>query len=357
MPRFDSKLLGRSEVAEGTTAFALERPAGFHFTAGQHLTLTLPQPPHDDAKGNARTFSIASAPQETEHLLIATRMTGSALKRSLAEVPLGTPLSLVGPAGSFTLYPDASAPVVFVAGGIGITPFRSMVLDAANRGLSRQITLVYSNRTPEATAFHEEFERLAATHRHFRYLPTMTNAEDTRRTWNGERRSVSAALLRDCIGDIARSTFYVAGPPGLVAVATQAVLEAGAHASRVHAEEFAGYEAKQAATAARERQPAARFRKVAKTGELAPGQGKAVSVNGAAIALFNVDGEYYAIDDSCPHAGGVLSEGELTGKELTCPLHGAVFDVTTGEVLGPPADEGVACYKVRVSGGDIEVEI
>jgi ferredoxin-NADP reductase len=357
MPRFDSKLLDRSEVAEGTMAFKLERPSGFSFMAGQHLTITLPQPPYNDAKGNTRTFSIASAPQETGHLLIATRMTGSALKRSLAEVPLGTPVSLFGPAGSFMLHPDAAEPAVFVAGGIGITPFRSMALDAAHRGLARQITLVYSNRTPEATAFHEEFERVAATYRHFRYLPTMTNAEDSRRAWHGERRFVSAALLRDCMGDIAGRTFYIAGPPGLVAVAAQAVLEAGAHATRVYAEEFAGYEARQAAAPAEEKQPSARFRQVAKTEELAHGQAKGVSVNGATIALFNVDGEYYAIDDSCPHAGASLSEGELAGKELTCPLHGAVFDVTTGEVLGPPADEGVACYKVRVSGSDIEVEI
>ena len=97
MPRFATKLIERHEVAEGTMAFVLERPAGFDFTAGQYLTITLPDPPYNDAKGNSRTFSIASAPQETGHLLIATRMTGSALKRSLAEVPLGTPVEHLRP--------------------------------------------------------------------------------------------------------------------------------------------------------------------------------------------------------------------------------------------------------------------
>ena len=99
------------------------------------------------------------------------------------------------------------------------------------------------------------------------------------------------------------------------------------------------------------------FVKVAKTEDLAPGQGKMVEAGGKKIALFNVDGDYCAISDTCTHHGGPLSEGELAGKEVTCPWHGAVFDVTTGEVLGPPAMEGVACYKVRVAGNSIEIEI
>ena len=99
------------------------------------------------------------------------------------------------------------------------------------------------------------------------------------------------------------------------------------------------------------------FVKVAKTKELAPGQAKQVEVGEKTIALFNVDGKYYAINDTCSHQGGPLSEGDLNGKEVTCPWHGAVFDVTTGEVLGPPASNGVARYNVRVSGNDIEIEI
>ena len=158
MPRFTTRLIDRTQVADGTLAFAFERPAGFEFTAGQYLTITLPDPLYTDEKGNSRTFSIASPPQDAGRLVIATRMTGSALKRSLAEAPLGTPVSIFGPAGDFTLGPDPT-PVVFIAGGIGITPFRSMLLDAAARGLPHRITLIYSNRTPEGAPFHEELAR------------------------------------------------------------------------------------------------------------------------------------------------------------------------------------------------------
>jgi len=99
------------------------------------------------------------------------------------------------------------------------------------------------------------------------------------------------------------------------------------------------------------------FVKVAKTDEIVPGQGKMVEVSGKKIALFNVEGSIYAIDDTCTHRGGPLSEGSLDGKEVTCPWHGATYDVTTGDALGPPAPKGVARYNVRVEGSSIEVEI
>jgi nitrite reductase/ring-hydroxylating ferredoxin subunit len=99
------------------------------------------------------------------------------------------------------------------------------------------------------------------------------------------------------------------------------------------------------------------FVKVAKTDEIVSGQGKMIEVGGKKIALFNVEGSFHAIDDTCTHRGGPLSEGVLEGKQVTCPWHGATYDVTTGEVLGPPATQGVARYNVRVEGSDIEVEV
>jgi nitrite reductase/ring-hydroxylating ferredoxin subunit len=99
------------------------------------------------------------------------------------------------------------------------------------------------------------------------------------------------------------------------------------------------------------------FVKVAKTGDIAPGEAKAVDIGAKRIAIFNIEGTYHAIDDTCTHRGGPLSEGMVVGKEVTCPWHGAVFDVTTGSVLGPPAPKDVARYPVRIKGDDIEVEL
>ena len=99
------------------------------------------------------------------------------------------------------------------------------------------------------------------------------------------------------------------------------------------------------------------FVKVAKTGEIAPGQARMVEVEGKRIALFNSEGSFYAIDDTCTHRGGPLSEGEIEGEQVTCPWHGATFNIKSGEVLGPPAPKEVASYNVRVEGTDIEVEV
>ncbi len=356
MPRFASKLIKRSDVADGTTAFAFERPAGFDFIAGQYLTVTLPDPLYNDPRGNLRTFSIASPPYEGNHLLVATRMTGSPFKRSLAEAALGATVSLFGPAGNFTPPAAAATPLVFIAGGIGITPFRSMILAAARDNLPHQITLLYANRMPEAAAFHEELAGVAATRHNFRYVPTMNDMAKSQQSWNGERRFISADLLREYIGDITRQTFYVAGPPGLVTAVTKALLEAGADSSHLISEEFTGYGTALVAGPDTEQSAPLGLVSVAKKDDVAPGRMKAVSVSGKQILLCNVAGEYYAVANECPHSGGVLSEGELAGKSLTCPLHGAVFDVTTGAVLEPPADEALVCYDVHVSGDTIVIK-
>ena len=96
---------------------------------------------------------------------------------------------------------------------------------------------------------------------------------------------------------------------------------------------------------------------VAKTSEIGAGQAKAVDVKGQTVAVFNVGGKFYAIEDTCTHVGGPLSEGEVQGTAVTCPWHGAQFDVTSGKVLGPPAAEGVKSYPVRVEGDEIKVEL
>lgn len=92
-----------------------------------------------------------------------------------------------------------------------------------------------------------------------------------------------------------------------------------------------------------------------KSGDLNPGQHKTVEIEGEPIAVFNLDGNLYAIADLCTHDGGTLTGGELNGKVITCPRHGAQFDITTGSVLRMPAFESVPSYDVRVEEDDIQV--
>ncbi len=99
------------------------------------------------------------------------------------------------------------------------------------------------------------------------------------------------------------------------------------------------------------------FVKVARADEVASGSARLIEIEGRRIALFNLDGTFYAIDDTCPHRGGPLSQGFIQGDVVVCPWHGARFRIGTGEVLSPPAQQGVACYPVRVHGQDVEIEI
>src|SRR5436190_18570665 len=126
---YEVTLRRREPVAERTLAFYFDKPAGFSHDAGQNVMLSLIEPPAMDAYGTSRPFTLASAPHEPE-LMIATRMRNSAFKRALAAAPAGMKLALEGPAGVMVLHADARRPAVFLAGGIGITPFRSMALDA-----------------------------------------------------------------------------------------------------------------------------------------------------------------------------------------------------------------------------------
>jgi 3-phenylpropionate/trans-cinnamate dioxygenase ferredoxin subunit len=95
--------------------------------------------------------------------------------------------------------------------------------------------------------------------------------------------------------------------------------------------------------------------KVATQGELPPGGKKLVEIDGRAIAVFNVDGRYYAIDDVCTHDSGPLAEGQLIGSEIECPRHGARFDVRTGRALCMPAIEPVTVHSVELRGDDVYV--
>jgi 3-phenylpropionate/trans-cinnamate dioxygenase ferredoxin subunit len=101
----------------------------------------------------------------------------------------------------------------------------------------------------------------------------------------------------------------------------------------------------------------AEFVKVASANEVAPGAARLVNVKGKDIALFNIEGTFFALDNACTHEEGPLAEGEIEGHEVTCPWHGARFDVRTGEALCPPAYENLQRFRVRVTGNDIEVEI
>lgn len=233
------KLKSRKEVAAGTMAFHFEKPTGFTFTPGQAGDFTLPNPPEDDAEGNKRSFSLASAPYEDD-LIIATRMRDTAFKRSLKKIPLGTELILDAPWGELVLHEDTDIPAVFLTGGIGITPVRSMVLQANCEKLPQKLVLFYSNRHPEDAAFLDELTQLAEKNPDFIFVPTMTKMPEGT-SWKGETGQIDKAMLHRHLDDLRKPIYYISGPPELVSGMQKLLRDAGVKNTNVHAEEFSGY--------------------------------------------------------------------------------------------------------------------
>lgn len=223
-------LLGRDAVAAGTMAFRFARPAGFGFRAGQSVSVALLEPPSEPNSAQ-RVFSLASAPYEPE-LMVATRMReGSAFKRALQVLPTGARVRLKGPRGVMTLHEDRARAAVFIAGGIGITPFMSMLRQAVHGREARPLLLVYSNRRPQDAPFLAELQAMVGELPGFRLLAKMTDAQGF----------VDADAIRGFAGGAAAPVYYLAGPPAMVD-AMKAVLHGiGVTDADVRSEQFYGY--------------------------------------------------------------------------------------------------------------------
>jgi ferredoxin-NADP reductase len=237
---FEAQLLSRQTVAERTVAHHFEKPGGFTFRPGQYLEFSLLNPTETDAEGTTRCFSIASAPHE-ESLMIATRMRDTAFKRQLGKMPIGEKILVKGPMGDLTLHDDSTKPAIFLAGGIGITPFRSILVDSARRQLPHRMVLFYSNRRSEDAAFYEELEGLERLNPNFKMVPTMTAMENSRYSWGGERRQIDRAMLSRRIDDDPPPVYYIAGSARFVTNLSEMLRDGGVETKNIRAEVFDGY--------------------------------------------------------------------------------------------------------------------
>jgi len=240
MPAHTVKLLRRQEVAEGTMSFYFDKPPDFEFKPGQYLDCSLIDPPETDDEGNIRSFSIASAPAEG-NLMVATRMRDTAFKRVLKRMPLGSQLKIDGPLGSFTLHGNASRPAVFLAGGIGITPFRSMIVKAIRERLAHHIALFYLNRRPEDSAFLQELQQIGSENQNCQIIGIMTKMEKSKRPWNGETGLIDKAMIARFVPNLAAPIYYIAGPPAMVTAMKETLIAARMNEDDIRSEDFAGY--------------------------------------------------------------------------------------------------------------------
>jgi ferredoxin-NADP reductase len=240
MSIYESTLSGRTEVAEGTMAFQFQKPRGFVFKAGQYIDLTISGDHRAPSQRLTHAFSIASSPCE-EDIVVTTRMRNTVFKQTLSNLPIGSRVQIEGPMGSFILHNNLTKPAVFLAGGIGIAPFLSMLTYATGEELRHSIVLFYANRCLEDAAFLDNLRKLERINPRFRFVPTLTRTPSNNGGWKGSTGHISSEMLFTEVATAQRPIYYVAGPPTMVAAARRTLGEIGADEDDIRTEEFAGY--------------------------------------------------------------------------------------------------------------------
>lgn len=239
------RFAGHQREAASVNSFLFEPLIPLEFEAGQSLRIQLPHPAVDD-RGVARSFSIASAPSEP-FVRLTTRLSSpsSSFKRALAVLEPGALVEASGPHGRFT-FDDTDQPAVFIAGGIGITPFRAMLADLAGTRRSAEVSLLYSNATRDIP-FRGFLDNLEATWPELRVVYTVTRGDAS---WTGETARIDRRFVQRHVPYASRATYYVCGPTPMVQAMRQELGELGIDASQIRHEGFPGYEAPVATTAA-----------------------------------------------------------------------------------------------------------
>jgi len=241
MTPFKAILKARQCLCRETTALYFERPAGFEFKGGQFANLTLLDAIEADPGGSTRTLSIASAPHDKD-LMFAMRNRDTAFKRNILALPIGSPVLFRGPFGNFTLHGNTARPAVFLAGGIGITPFHSMVREATGKHSQHKIFLFYANRTAEEAAFLEELRDLEKFNPDYKLITTITRPSLERAPdWRHESGHFTPRMLKKWLLDLRTPVFYVAGPAGAVASMRLTLNASGVSDDEIRTEEFGGY--------------------------------------------------------------------------------------------------------------------
>lgn len=251
---FSVRVLARTTVATDTMAFFLERPAGFDFEAGQFVSVQLAgfDAPEDGSDDGERMLSIASAPHDPQ-LMVAMRMRDTPFKRHLSACALGTEGAsvLLSPAmGDFVLPADPTRPLVMLAGGIGITPFYSMLRhlqhEAAAGRPTPPVTLLYGNRTHDLAPWRDELSRLACDLPSLRVVHVVAEQceapphgnEITSATRTG---LITADVIQQEVPDWQACSYYIVGPTAMVAAMQDCLDACGVPPEQVAIEFFAGY--------------------------------------------------------------------------------------------------------------------
>jgi ferredoxin-NADP reductase len=234
---YTTTLLRTEEIARGTQKFVFAKPDGFSFVAGQYVALVLPGVQSAVDKDKSHKFSIASSPLELD-IEISTRMRDTVYKKTLGALKVGDSVTLKGPMGNFVL-PTEPTRMVILTGGIGITPFMSMLRYCVAAMMSHRITVMYSNRAPQDTAYLQELDGMVGSN--IDVVHTMTDMPAEDRSWSGEHGFIDEAMIKRHVNDFDAAHYFIAGPPKMVEAMRGVLNSMKVPVEQVHTEDFEGY--------------------------------------------------------------------------------------------------------------------
>ena len=233
--------LRRKKVAKNTYSFYFDRSkTNFDFLPGQYVRMTLPHINPDD-RGTSRYFTIASSPLQKDILMLTVRIYDSSFKKALHDLRPGDVGSFFGPMGWFLLPKDEPFDKVFIAGGIGITPFHSLLHFFADKKLDNSLTLFASFPTREEVVFYDALDEINKKHKKINVIYTLTGEKNIPKEWMGEVGRISKQMLQKYIPDLHKPIFYVVGSPKMVAGVSKSLLKFGVPEEHIQTEDFTGY--------------------------------------------------------------------------------------------------------------------
>ncbi len=243
-PQFDLTLLEKQKV-EGTDVMSFKfSKSSLKYTAGQYAYFDIGGV-YNDPKGPIRHFTIASSPTE-DFILMSTRIRDTPYKKRLASLDDGDKVKVTGPEGKFVLHEDYSKSAIFLSGGIGVTPFRSMIKYTTHKQIPIRIIMFDSNRNRENILFKEEFDECANINKNLKIFYAITEEEQNQPgtdNWKGEKGRIDKAMLTKHIGDneLKNSVFYICGPPAMIKAMQDLLQDLQISEDQIMVEEFTGY--------------------------------------------------------------------------------------------------------------------
>ncbi len=229
----------RHQETDDVISFIFDlRGQPIEYRPGQFVWYELDELAFPDPRGKRRHFTLSSAPTEQGVVMFTTKMRGSGFKETLRHAPIGYELTLETPRGNFVVTDNETRTHIFIAGGIGITPYRSILRHAADAHTPIHATLFYFNRTPREVVFRQEWQAFEAALPSFELVHVFSEPEDG---WTGETGRLDEAMLQRHAPNFRESLLWVSGPPPLVNAYADMLKQLGVADDAIRKDNFTGY--------------------------------------------------------------------------------------------------------------------